>query len=166
MCMRILSECVMLHCSPPNIVVCIKINKKLVRNKYVLHLGGVGEILKWASRSCSKQCRCSVLVAAVMTTQYSQRLEAFSTSCLQVGFTEKGYKCREKKKKKNWKNMRSVCCICLKSMTCLSVSNWLPWVGQNPEIRPLVDQDTETLQRMLPEIPLWVKNPDYDRVSN
>ncbi|RXH97649.1 hypothetical protein DVH24_009974 [Malus domestica] len=34
---------------------------------------------------------------------------------------------------------------------------------QNPEIRPLVDQDTETLQRMLPEIPQWVKNPDYDR---
>ncbi|XP_008236008.1 PREDICTED: synaptotagmin-1 isoform X1 [Prunus mume] len=36
---------------------------------------------------------------------------------------------------------------------------------QNPEIRPLVDQDTETLQRMLPEIPLWVKNPDYDRLD-
>ncbi|KAI3919838.1 hypothetical protein MKW98_001094 [Papaver atlanticum] len=32
-------------------------------------------------------------------------------------------------------------------------------------IRPLVEQDTETLQRMLPEIPLWVKNPDYDRVD-
>ncbi|KAJ7978613.1 synaptotagmin-2-like [Quillaja saponaria] len=36
---------------------------------------------------------------------------------------------------------------------------------QDPEIRPLVEQDTETLQRMLPEIPLWVKNPDYDRVD-
>ncbi|KAB2636220.1 hypothetical protein D8674_026754 [Pyrus ussuriensis x Pyrus communis] len=36
---------------------------------------------------------------------------------------------------------------------------------QNPEIRPLVDQDTETLQRMLPEIPQWVKNPDYDRLD-
>ncbi|XP_021287165.1 synaptotagmin-1-like isoform X2 [Herrania umbratica] len=35
----------------------------------------------------------------------------------------------------------------------------------DPEIRPLVEQDSETLQRMLPEIPLWVKNPDYDRVD-
>lgn len=136
----------------------------MVRNKYVLHLGGVREILKWASQSWSKQCRCSVLVAAVMTTQYSQRLEAFSTSCLQVGFTEKGYKCREKTGK--------TCALCIAyvwkvwhAYLCLSKSNWLPWVGQNPEIRPLVDQDTETLQRMLPEIPLWVKNPDYDRVS-
>ncbi|KAM5550056.1 synaptotagmin-1-like [Rosa sericea] len=36
---------------------------------------------------------------------------------------------------------------------------------ENPEIRPLVEQDSETLERMLPEIPLWVKNPDYDRVD-
>ncbi|XP_044488095.1 synaptotagmin-1-like [Mangifera indica] len=36
---------------------------------------------------------------------------------------------------------------------------------KNPQIRPLVEQDTESLQRMLPEIPLWVKNPDYDRVD-
>ncbi|KAE8716744.1 Synaptotagmin-3 [Hibiscus syriacus] len=36
---------------------------------------------------------------------------------------------------------------------------------KDPEIRPLVEQDSETLQRMLPEIPLWVKNPDYDRVD-
>ncbi|XP_048337291.1 synaptotagmin-2 isoform X2 [Ziziphus jujuba] len=35
----------------------------------------------------------------------------------------------------------------------------------DPEIRPLVEQDSETLQRMLPEIPLWVKSPDYDRVD-
>ncbi|XP_068639958.1 synaptotagmin-1-like [Aristolochia californica] len=32
-------------------------------------------------------------------------------------------------------------------------------------IRPLVEQDTATLQRMLPEIPLWIKNPDFDRVD-
>jgi hypothetical protein len=31
-------------------------------------------------------------------------------------------------------------------------------------IRPLVEQDSKTLQRLLPEIPQWVKNPDYDRV--
>lgn len=34
-----------------------------------------------------------------------------------------------------------------------------------PEIRPLVEQDSKTLQRMLPEIPPWVKNPDFDRVD-
>lgn len=36
---------------------------------------------------------------------------------------------------------------------------------QNPTIRPLVEQDSKTLQQLLPEIPFWVKNPDYDRVS-
>ncbi|KAF2302053.1 hypothetical protein GH714_031854 [Hevea brasiliensis] len=35
----------------------------------------------------------------------------------------------------------------------------------DPEIRPIAEQDSETLQRMLPEIPLWVKNPDYDRID-
>ncbi|KAI8548958.1 hypothetical protein RHMOL_Rhmol07G0313900 [Rhododendron molle] len=34
---------------------------------------------------------------------------------------------------------------------------------KDPYIRPLVEQDSETLQRLLPEIPFWVKNPDYDR---
>ncbi|KAK4798678.1 hypothetical protein SAY86_031004 [Trapa natans] len=41
----------------------------------------------------------------------------------------------------------------------------LPSGVEVPEPRPLVTQDTETLQRMLPEIPLWVKNPDYDRMD-
>ncbi|CAN0906209.1 SYT2 [Linum grandiflorum] len=36
---------------------------------------------------------------------------------------------------------------------------------KDPAVRPLVEQDSETLQRMFPEIPLWVKNPDYDRVD-
>lgn len=36
---------------------------------------------------------------------------------------------------------------------------------KDPKIRPLVDQDSESLLRMLPEIPLWVKNPDIDRVD-
>ncbi|CAO2813747.1 unnamed protein product [Amaranthus hypochondriacus] len=36
---------------------------------------------------------------------------------------------------------------------------------QDPDIRPLADQETEKLQRLLPEIPLWVKNPDYDRID-
>lgn len=37
-------------------------------------------------------------------------------------------------------------------------------MSQDPEIRPLSEPDSETIQRMLPEMPLWVKNPDYDRV--
>lgn len=29
-----------------------------------------------------------------------------------------------------------------------------------------MDQETEDLQRLIPEIPFWVKNPDYERVRN
>ncbi|XP_076920188.1 synaptotagmin-2-like isoform X1 [Bidens hawaiensis] len=36
---------------------------------------------------------------------------------------------------------------------------------QTPEVKPLVEQDEPTLQRMFPEIPVWVKNPDHDRVD-
>ncbi|KAG2703160.1 hypothetical protein I3843_06G116700 [Carya illinoinensis] len=36
---------------------------------------------------------------------------------------------------------------------------------QDPVIRPLAEQDSETLQRMFPDIPLWLKNPDFDRVD-
>lgn len=36
---------------------------------------------------------------------------------------------------------------------------------KNPKIHPLVEQDTKTLEGLLPEIPFWVKNPDYDRVD-
>ncbi|XP_020096630.1 synaptotagmin-3-like isoform X1 [Ananas comosus] len=36
---------------------------------------------------------------------------------------------------------------------------------KDPIIRPLHELDTKALQRILPEIPLWVKNPDYDRVD-
>ncbi|KAK3194011.1 hypothetical protein Dsin_025321 [Dipteronia sinensis] len=34
---------------------------------------------------------------------------------------------------------------------------------KDPQIRPLVEQDTESLQWMLPDIPPWVKNPDHDQ---
>lgn len=37
---------------------------------------------------------------------------------------------------------------------------------QDPEIRPLVEQTSEYLQKLLPEIPIWIKNPDIDRVSS
>lgn len=36
---------------------------------------------------------------------------------------------------------------------------------KDPVIRSLVEQDSESLLRLLPEIPLWVKSPDYDRVD-
>ncbi|KAM7517283.1 hypothetical protein LguiA_006866 [Lonicera macranthoides] len=36
---------------------------------------------------------------------------------------------------------------------------------EDPVIRPFVEQDTEALEKLIPEIPLWVKNPDYDRVD-
>ncbi|KMZ70318.1 putative Calcium lipid binding protein [Zostera marina] len=36
---------------------------------------------------------------------------------------------------------------------------------KDPEIIPLLDQDIKSLQHMLPEIPLWVKNPDFDRID-
>ncbi|CAN6481274.1 unnamed protein product [Victoria cruziana] len=35
---------------------------------------------------------------------------------------------------------------------------------KDPDVQPLIEQDSKTLHRLLPEIPLWVKNPDYDRV--
>ncbi|KAK9023113.1 hypothetical protein V6N11_003343 [Hibiscus sabdariffa] len=41
----------------------------------------------------------------------------------------------------------------------------LPTDVEDIKGRPLVEDDTETMQRLLPEIPLWVKNPDYDRVD-
>ncbi|XP_058090930.1 synaptotagmin-2-like [Magnolia sinica] len=36
---------------------------------------------------------------------------------------------------------------------------------KDPTIRPLVELDSQTLQRMMLEIPLWVKNPDFDRID-
>ncbi|OEL22142.1 Synaptotagmin-3 [Dichanthelium oligosanthes] len=36
---------------------------------------------------------------------------------------------------------------------------------QDPVIRPLRDLDSEALQTTIPDIPLWVKSPDYERVD-
>ncbi|KAG7636893.1 Synaptotagmin-1 [Arabidopsis thaliana] len=41
----------------------------------------------------------------------------------------------------------------------------LPNDVKDPEIRSIADQDPKAMLRMLPEIPLWVKNPDFDRVD-
>ncbi|QCE16909.1 synaptotagmin-2-like isoform X1 [Vigna unguiculata] len=36
---------------------------------------------------------------------------------------------------------------------------------KDPKIKPLTEEDSETVDRMIPEIPLWIKNPDFDRVD-
>ncbi|XP_052143431.1 synaptotagmin-2-like [Oryza glaberrima] len=36
---------------------------------------------------------------------------------------------------------------------------------KDPVIRPLVELDTKSLESMLPEVPHWVKNPDFDRID-
>ncbi|KAL0912982.1 hypothetical protein M5K25_016407 [Dendrobium thyrsiflorum] len=36
---------------------------------------------------------------------------------------------------------------------------------KEPIIRPLNELDSESLYKVLPEIPAWLKNPDYDRVD-
>ncbi|ESW09344.1 hypothetical protein PHAVU_009G119800 [Phaseolus vulgaris] len=36
---------------------------------------------------------------------------------------------------------------------------------KDPEIKPLAEEDSENVERMIPEIPLWIKNPDFDRVD-
>ncbi|CAK8569714.1 unnamed protein product [Lathyrus sativus] len=36
---------------------------------------------------------------------------------------------------------------------------------KEPTFSPLVEQDLKTVQQLLPEIPLWIKNPDYDRLD-
>ncbi|KAJ9684626.1 hypothetical protein PVL29_016878 [Vitis rotundifolia] len=36
---------------------------------------------------------------------------------------------------------------------------------QDPDVRPLSELDSSTLLDLLPELPFWVKNPDYDRVD-
>ncbi|VFQ63471.1 unnamed protein product [Cuscuta campestris] len=41
----------------------------------------------------------------------------------------------------------------------------MPQEIQDPNIRPLFELETDILQNLIPEIPLWVKNPDYDRVD-
>lgn len=36
---------------------------------------------------------------------------------------------------------------------------------KDPTFTPLVEQEAKTVQQLLPEIPLWIKNPDYDRLD-
>ncbi|XP_042373034.1 synaptotagmin-2-like [Zingiber officinale] len=36
---------------------------------------------------------------------------------------------------------------------------------KDPEIRPIVEYDLTALEKIFPEIPLWVKNPDFDRID-
>ncbi|XP_021902749.1 synaptotagmin-2 [Carica papaya] len=41
----------------------------------------------------------------------------------------------------------------------------LPTAVEDPVIHPVTEQELENLQRLLPEMPQWVKNPDFDRVD-
>ncbi|CAI9296131.1 unnamed protein product [Lactuca saligna] len=36
---------------------------------------------------------------------------------------------------------------------------------EDPIVKPISELDTTSLQDLVPEIPLWLKNPDYDRVD-
>jgi Ca2+-dependent lipid-binding protein len=36
---------------------------------------------------------------------------------------------------------------------------------KDPTVRPLVELDAKLLQQLLPELPFWIKNPDYDRLD-
>ncbi|KAL8128935.1 hypothetical protein V2J09_018090 [Rumex salicifolius] len=36
---------------------------------------------------------------------------------------------------------------------------------KDPTVRPLAEHDSKSILKLLPEIPLWVKNPDFDRVD-
>ncbi|KAK4385911.1 Synaptotagmin-3 [Sesamum angolense] len=38
-------------------------------------------------------------------------------------------------------------------------------LNQKKMLRPLCELDTVALEELMPEIPPWVKNPDYDRVD-
>ena len=40
----------------------------------------------------------------------------------------------------------------------------LDYVIQDPEVRPLHELDSSALENILPEIPLWVKCPNFERV--
>ncbi|CAN0825518.1 SYT1 [Linum grandiflorum] len=40
-----------------------------------------------------------------------------------------------------------------------------PKLVQDPVVKSLVELDSEALQNILPELPLWVKCPDYERVD-
>ncbi len=58
-------------------------------------------------------------------------------------------------------------CWCLQKWKWVltDFSNNSRQIMQDPIIKPIAELDTKTLQDLLPEIPLWVKNPDYDRVG-
>ncbi|XP_042063222.1 synaptotagmin-2-like [Salvia splendens] len=36
---------------------------------------------------------------------------------------------------------------------------------KDPEMRPLLEKDSKSLEQLLPEIPFWIKNPDYERMD-
>lgn len=61
----------------------------------------------------------------------------------------------------NSKFLRNYCS--LKFPAIVMILTLLEWV-QDPVVSPLCELDTDALQDLIPDIPLWVKSPDYDRV--
>ncbi|KAG2613801.1 synaptotagmin-3-like isoform X1 [Panicum virgatum] len=60
-------------------------------------------------------------------------------------------------------------CVCLPVGLAAAYFLYLRYFAarrlQDPVIRPLRDLDSETLQTTIPDIPLWVKSPDYERID-
>ena len=54
----------------------------------------------------------------------------------------------------------NLCCDLSVKLTLLNLHS------QEPISRPIHEFDTNSLLDILPEIPLWVKHPDYDRVGS
>jgi hypothetical protein len=55
----------------------------------------------------------------------------------------------------------------IKQATFFNFSEFVPFNDfRDVKIRPLVEYDTISLEKMLLEILIWVKNLDYDRVHS
>ena len=52
-------------------------------------------------------------------------------------------------------------------MSSMIILLYHPFVSrmQDPMIRPIYELDSDSLEEVIPEIPLWVKHPDFDRVG-
>jgi hypothetical protein len=57
--------------------------------------------------------------------------------------------------------LRFLCYVILKEQK----SDFFLLMLQDPVVRPISELGPVALQELLPEIPLWVKTPDYERVS-
>lgn len=61
--------------------------------------------------------------------------------------------------------MLCFCYVIYESFRFFYLFFYFIWM-QDPIIRPIYELDSDALEELLPEIPLWVKHPDFDRVGN